>query len=102
MLADGPAPGSWRGVAAMARAWGEALTAFDHLTVEAEEIREVDDEVVLVLTRNAGRGKSSGLELGGMTTRGANVFHVRDGKVARLALYFDRDQALAELARAPD
>ena len=99
VLADGPNPGSWRGILEMAHAWGETISAFDHLTVEAEEIRELDDETVLVLTRNSGRGKLSGLELGGMQTRGANVFRIQDGKVTRLALYFDRDRALADLGR---
>jgi ketosteroid isomerase-like protein len=55
---------------------------------------------VLVLTRNTGRGKTSGLELGGMQTRGANLIHVRDGKVVRLEAYFDRDAALARLGDA--
>ena len=41
---------------------------------------------VLVLTRNTGRGKTSGLELGRMHTRGANVFVVGAGKVTRLGL----------------
>ncbi len=97
VLDDGPAPGTWHGIPAMGRAWGETISAFDDLRVEAEEIRAIDDERVLVLTHNTGRGKMSGVELGETTTRGANVFTIRDGKVTRLALYFDRDRALAEL-----
>ena len=81
----------------MARAWGEALSSFDDLSVDAEEIRRLDDERVLVLTRNSGRGKHSGLELDEIQTRGANVFHVRGGKVTRLAIYFERERALADL-----
>jgi hypothetical protein len=97
VLADGPTPGEWHGVAAMGAAWGETISAFDDLHVEAEEIRPIDDERVLVLTHNTGRGKTSGVELGEMATRGANLFTIREGKVTRLALYFDRDRALAEL-----
>ena len=97
VIPDGLDAGSWRGVDQMRAAWTGTLSAFHGLRVEAEEIREVDEERVLVLTRNSGRGKGSGVELGEITTLGANVFHVRDGKVARLVAYWDRDRALAEL-----
>ena len=97
VLADGPNPGRWTGIPAMGRAWSEAIGAFAGLTVEAEECREVGGGRVLVLTRNGGRGKTSGLELDHMQTRGANVFHVEDGRVTKLVLYFDRDRALADL-----
>jgi ketosteroid isomerase-like protein len=81
----------------MGAAWGETISPFVDFHVEAEEIRAIDGERVLVLTHNTGRGRTSGVELGEMATRGANVFTIRDGKVARLVLYFDRDRALADL-----
>ena len=52
---------------------------------------------MLVLTHRVGRGKTSGLEVGQMRTQGANVFHVRDGKVTKLVWYWDRDRAFADL-----
>ena len=63
----------------------------------AEEYRELDDERVLVLTRRGGRGKTSGLEIERIRSKGAAVWHVRDGKVMRLVIYWDRDRALADL-----
>jgi hypothetical protein len=32
-----------------------------------------------------------------MRTHGASLFHVRNSKVTRLALYWERDRALADL-----
>jgi ketosteroid isomerase-like protein len=101
VLADGPAPAEWRGTRAMAAAWADLISSFENFGVEAEEIRALDDERVLVLTRNSGRGKASGVEIGQVTTHGANVFHVRDGVVWRLVLYWDRANAFSDLGPLP-
>ena len=97
VAADGPTPGSWTGVAAMAEAWRETLSAFEELLSEADEYRALDDERVLVLMHFSGRGKTSGLEVGDIHMKGANLFHVRDGKVSRLVTYWDRERAFADL-----
>jgi ketosteroid isomerase-like protein len=97
VAADGPTPGSWTGVAAMAEAWRETLNAFEELLSEADEYRALDDERVLVLMHFSGRGKTSGLEVGDIHMKGANLFHVRDGKVSRLVTYWDRERAFADL-----
>ena len=94
VVADGPNPGSWTGVEAMAEAWSESLHTFDELRCEADEYRVLDDERVLVFMHLSGRGKASGLEFGDVRMNGANLFHVRDGKVTRLVLYWDRERTL--------
>jgi ketosteroid isomerase-like protein len=99
-LVDGPNPGRWRGADAGA-AWRDMLATWDDFRAVAEDVTAIDAGRVLVLTRNTGRGKTSGLELGDMETRGANVLHLRDGKVARIDAYFSRDLALAELDNDP-
>jgi ketosteroid isomerase-like protein len=88
-------------VARAAEAWRDFLSAWEGLRVEAEEYVEREDGRVLVLTRNTGRGKTSGPELGEMRTHGANLFHVRDGEVTRLVLYWDGERARADLGLAP-
>jgi ketosteroid isomerase-like protein len=102
VIVAGPEPGSWTGLAAMAEAWLDFLGAWEELHAEAEEYRELDGDRVLVLTRNSGRGKTSGLELGHLQTRGANLFHIRHGKVTRLVVYWELDRALADLGLAPE
>jgi ketosteroid isomerase-like protein len=97
VMPDGPEAGSWAGVANMARVWFARLAAWEDFRAEAEEYRELDDERLLVLDVRHGRGKTSGLDLGHVGTNGANLFHIRDGKVTRLVTYFDRARALADL-----
>ena len=96
--ADGPDTGSWSGLTGMAEAFRNFLSAWEEFRVEAEEFRDLDAERVLVLFHFGARGKRSGVEAGQMRTRGAQLFHVRDGKVTRLVLYFDRDRAFADLS----
>ena len=95
--ADGPTPGTWTGVAGMAEAWREVLSAWDDLRMTVDEYRDLDDGRILVLNRFSGRGKSSGLDLGRMHAEVANVVVVRNGKVTRLVTYWDRERAFADL-----
>jgi ketosteroid isomerase-like protein len=102
VIADGPSPGCWKGLSGMTKAARDALNAWESYSVEADEWRVLDEQRVLVLFNRRGRGKTSGLELGHMCSKGANLFQVRDGKVNRLVFYWDRDRALADLGLAPE
>jgi ketosteroid isomerase-like protein len=95
--ADGPAPGSWTGLAGMAEGFRDWLGAWDQYRVAVDGYRELDDERVLVLVRGAGRGKTSRLEVGQIHATGAGLLHVSDAKVTRMVIYWDRDRALADL-----
>ena len=104
LIVGGSAAGSWTGVAEMARVWRDYLSAWEGYRAEpAEEYRELDEERVLVLEKGfLGRGKTSGLALRQIgRTSGANLFHIRGGKVARLVVYAGgRELALADLRLA--
>jgi ketosteroid isomerase-like protein len=102
VFTDGPAPGTWTGLAGMEEASRDWVSAWEDWHAEAEEYRELDDERVLVLTRRGGRGKTSGLEIERIQSKGAVVWHVRDGKVMRLVIYWDREHALADLGLTPE
>jgi ketosteroid isomerase-like protein len=97
VIADGPSPGRWTGVDRMADAWSDVLNAWEGYRIKTDQYRELCGGRVLVLLHAVGRGKVSGLELGQTGDQGANVLNIRDGKVTRLVLYFDRDRAVADL-----
>jgi len=92
--ADGPAPGGSTGLAGMAEAFRDWLSTWEEWRVEAEEYRELDGERVLVLFHFSARGKTSGLEVEQLRTKGASLFHLRDGQVTRLVQYLDRERGL--------
>ena len=97
VIPDGPAPGRWTGLAGMAKAWRDMLGASTDLQSKAECYRELDRERVLALPRLSTRGRASGLDLPEALGRHAALFHIKTGRVIRLALYWDRDRALADL-----
>jgi ketosteroid isomerase-like protein len=98
VIADGPEPGRWRGLEGLAPSLLDFQHAWQDYHSEAVEYKELDDEGVLVLTYASGRGRASGVEIG---ERRANLFHLRDGKVTRLAVYWDRAHALADAGLGP-
>jgi ketosteroid isomerase-like protein len=100
VIADGPSAGRWTGLAGMAEGFGDFLRAWKGHRATAEEVREIDDERVLVLVRVSARGKASGLELGQMSAKGASVLYFRGAKVIRLICYFDRERAFADVGLA--
>ena len=102
VIADGPTPGSWTGVAGMVEGFRGILGAWEEFRAVADEYRELDAERVLVLIHWGGRGKTSGLEVEQMRTKGAQLFHVRGGKVTRFVTYWDGERALADLGLPPE
>ena len=97
VVADGPEPGSGKGLMGLAQAWGAWVSAWENLRIEVDEYRELDDDRVLVLARKTGRGKQSGLEIDEMHAKGAALCHVRGSQVTKMVLYYDRECAFADL-----
>jgi ketosteroid isomerase-like protein len=94
-FADGPEPGRWTGLEEMAARYGDWLRGWRDFRAAPEEYLVVDDQRILVLVQNSGRGRASGLELEQRSV--ANLFEIREGRVTRFVLYWDRDRALADL-----
>jgi ketosteroid isomerase-like protein len=99
VIADGPDPRTVTGIARMAQTWREFLATFSDYATTPEELEELDGGRVLVKLTATGRGKASGADLA--TNYGATVFDLRDGAVTRLAVYFDRRNALRDLGLEP-
>jgi hypothetical protein len=70
VIPDGPDPGSWKGLAAMADAARDRLATWEDYRFIVDEYRELDGAIVLVLLQRMGRGKRSGVELGHVGARG--------------------------------
>jgi ketosteroid isomerase-like protein len=102
VIAGGPEPGKWTGIAGMAQGVRGILSAWEDFRSEAEEYRELDDEHILVLTRLSGRGKTSGMELEQTQPKGADLFEVCGGKVTRVVTYWERDRPLADFGLPPE
>jgi hypothetical protein len=96
----GPDADRSTGLSGMLEMFRDFLNAWTSYRIEGEEYRELDSGRVLVLTRSHARGKTSGMELTELGGSGANLFELRDGKVARLVLYWTRERAFADLGLA--
>jgi ketosteroid isomerase-like protein len=96
-VVGGPEPGTWKGIDEMTTSVRAFMSAWEDYGIEADQYRELDDERVLVLVRLSGRGKISGLRIEDMGGLGAEVWHVRAGRVVKLLMYWYREQALADL-----
>lgn len=102
VIVDGPAPGTWRGLAGMAEGSRHFLDPWEGYRAVVDEYLQLDEERILVLLRDSsGRGKASGVDLGAVQGKKANLFEVRDGKVTRYVVWFDRDRAFADLGLTP-
>jgi hypothetical protein len=100
VVVDGPSPGRLTGLAGMWEGWREVLGPWEDWRADEVEYRELEQERVLTVVGFSGRGKSSGLDVAQMRGKGANLFHLRDGKVTALWAHWHDDRALADLRLA--
>jgi hypothetical protein len=77
------------------------LNAFAEFRLLVDDVIELDDERVLALTYAGGHGRASGVDLALAQSKAAHLFELRDGKVVRLVVYFERGRALGDLGLSP-
>jgi len=100
VIADGPTPTTFRGLSELAAGMRESLSAWENLRARVDEYRELDEERVLVLLHFSGHAKMSGLDVDAISTRGADLVEIHDGKVTKIVKYYVLDRALADLGLA--
>ena len=88
-MVDWPHSGRSRGLAAMRETWLTTLSAWEDFRATPEEVVDNGDNV-LVLNHISGRGRGSGADVSALT---ATVWTVENGRVVRLALYWDTERA---------
>ena len=96
--ADDPSRPVFHGVAGFVASFGDWLSAWESWVVTATDFIDVDESRVLVMLDVRARSKTHQVE---MPIEGFNLITLRDGKLARLELFFDRAQAL-EAAGLPE
>jgi ketosteroid isomerase-like protein len=90
-VVSGPEGGEYHGLEGLGFAWRNFLSAWEDFRIEAERVVPGREGLYVLLMRNIGRGKGSGLEIDADV---ANLVTVREGKIARLEMFWDRDAAL--------
>ena len=78
------------------RVWNDFLRWAADYRVELEEIEDLGGDRVFVVLTITGQGRGSAARMG---TRFFSVITIRDGQVARLLEYTDRDEAMEAASR---
>jgi ketosteroid isomerase-like protein len=76
---------------AVAQAWADWPDQWEDFRLDLIDLTDAGDDVVVSETRHRGRGRESGIE---MDFRVFHVHRLRDGKLARMEMFFSREQAL--------
>jgi ketosteroid isomerase-like protein len=88
---SGPDGGEYHGLSGLAAAWRDFLSAWDDFRIEADRVVPGAAGMYVLLLRLQARGKGSGVSIDAEV---ANVVRIRDGKIARLEMFWDREAAL--------
>jgi ketosteroid isomerase-like protein len=90
---------TYEGRDAAIRSWEDWPQQWEDFRIELVEVIDVDDDTVISVTRQHGRGRDSGIE---MEFDVYFVFHARDELMTRLEMFFSREQALKAAGAPPE
>jgi ketosteroid isomerase-like protein len=86
----GPFMGTYKGRDGLTRFWTDMLDAWEQFSPEAEEIFACGPGRLITRDVVRARGKGSGIDMEG---RGAMLWEVRDGKIARVKMFQNKAEA---------
>jgi ketosteroid isomerase-like protein len=82
---------TYEGASAIREAMDDWPKQWEDFRMELLEIIDAGDDAVVSVTRHQGRGRQSGIE---MDFEVFYVYRIREGRLARLEMFFSRGQAL--------
>ena len=94
---EAPGARSYRGPEGVQAALDSWFETWEWMRVEIEDLREAGDRVFFSLHQRA-KGKGSGVEV---EIRSWNVYTFRNGKLTRIQLFLDAEQALEAAGLTP-
>jgi ketosteroid isomerase-like protein len=98
-VVSGPDPGEYRGLDGLGAAWRDFLSAWENFRIQPEGVVPGDTGAYVLLLRLQAQGKGSGVEIDAEV---GNVVHMRDGRIQRLEMFWDRDAALSAAGARTD
>lgn len=96
---SGPDGGEYQGIEGLTAAWRDFLAAWEDFRINTDRVVPGDPGMYVLLIRLQARGKGSGVAIDAEV---ANVVTMRDGRIARLEMHWDRDAALVAAGARED
>jgi ketosteroid isomerase-like protein len=90
-VVSGPDGAEYQGIDGLTSAWRDFLSAWDDFHIETDRVVPGEGGAYALLIRLQARGKGSGVDIDAQV---ANVVNLRDGRIARLEMFWDRNMAL--------
>jgi ketosteroid isomerase-like protein len=81
----------WHGHEGVRRAMTQWISAFDDWSIEVDRYVDVGADRALVLWRERGRSRDTGLQL---AQRGGTVYTVAGGRIVKMVAYLGHEEAL--------
>lgn len=95
----GPDAAEYHGTRQLAAAWRDFLSAWNDFHIEPDRVVAGKPGVYALLIRLLAKGKGSGIDADAEV---ANVVRMRDGQIARLEMFWDREDALRAAGASDD